>query len=82
VERELDLSKMGKGPSILFEDRISRCRDCGIPLFPQAMISRLRSKMSAAGNAHGTMDLCPVCRLKRPWVEEMFANTLTKQTTV
>ena len=36
--------KIGKGPSILFEDRISRCRDCGIPLFPQAMISRLKVK--------------------------------------
>ena len=82
VERGLDLSKMGKGPSILFEDRISRCRDCGIPLFPQAMISRLRSKMSAAGNAHGAMDLCPVCRLKRPLIGEMLADNLTKQTTV
>ncbi len=82
VERGLDLDKIGKGPSILFEDRISRCRDCGIPLFPQAMISRLRSKMSAAGNAHGAMDLCPVCRLKRPLIGEMLADNLTKQTTV
>jgi ferredoxin/coenzyme F420-reducing hydrogenase delta subunit len=82
VERGLDLSRIGEGPSILFEDRICRCRDCGNPLFPQAMVSRLRSKMSAAGNAYGAMDLCPVCRLKRPWGGEIFSDTLTKQTTV
>ena len=82
VERGLDLSRIGEGPSILFEDRLSRCRDCGSLLFPQAMVSRLRSKMSAAGNACETMDLCPVCRLKRPWGGEMFADTLTNQTTV
>jgi len=82
VEQGLDLSKIGKGPSILFEDRISRCRDCGNLLFPQAMISRISSKMSAAGNAHGAMDLCPACRLKRPLIGEMLADTLTKQTTV
>ena len=82
VEQCLDLSRIGKGPSVLFEDRLSRCRDCGALLFPEAMISRLRSKMSAAGNAYGAMDLCPVCRLKRPWGGEIVADTLTKQTTV
>jgi ferredoxin/coenzyme F420-reducing hydrogenase delta subunit len=81
VERGLDLDKIGKGASILFEDRISRCRDCGIPLFPQAMIGRLRSKMSAVGNALWALDLCPVCRLKRPLAGEMHADNLTKQIT-
>jgi ferredoxin len=82
VERGLDLDKIGKGPSILFEDRISRCRDCGISLFPQAMIGRLGTKMSVAGNALWALDLCPVCRLKRPLVGEMHADNLTKEVTV
>lgn len=82
LERGLNLDKIGQGPSILFEDGISRCRDCNIPLFPQAMIDRLRSKMFAAGNAHWEIDLCPVCRLKRPLSMEMDSGNLTKQITV
>ncbi len=82
VERGLDLNKIGKGASILFEDRISRCRDCGIPLFPQAMIGRLGTKMSVAGNALWALDLCPVCRLKRPLAGEVHADNPTKEVTV
>ncbi len=62
----IHLDKMDHGPTILFEDRVTRCKDCGTPLFPQAMIRCLRSKMSAAGNAPWAIDLCPVCRLKGP----------------
>jgi ferredoxin len=82
VERGLNLVKMGEAPSVLFEDRVSRCRDCGTPLFPEAMIGRLRSKMSAAGNDPRALDLCPVCRLKGPLAGEMHRENLTKKVTV
>lgn len=49
----------------IFEDRVSHCNECGVPLFPQAMVRLLKSKMLAIGQAELPFDLCPSCRMRR-----------------
>jgi ferredoxin len=53
-----------KGAEVIFEDSVSRCSGCGIPLSPQAMVNRLKSKVLSIGNHPWPFDLCPSCRIK------------------
>ena len=64
VEKEPERDGTEKEGKVIFEDRISRCHECGIPLFPMAMINHLKSKISLAGGAPFPFDLCPSCRIK------------------
>jgi len=50
--------------AILFKDKISRCFECGIPLFPQAMVKKLESKMDPTRAQVWPFHLCPSCRMK------------------
>jgi ferredoxin len=53
------------GRLIVFEDEMTRCSECGVLLFPQAMVRRLKEKTRAAGELDIPFDLCPACRIKR-----------------
>lgn len=53
-----------KEPEVIFEDKISKCIECGIPLFPQAMINRLKLKILGIEDIPWPFDLCPSCRIK------------------
>jgi ferredoxin len=64
VENAPERDETEKEDKVIFEDRISRCRECGIPLFPMAMVNLLKSKISATGGAIFPFDLCPSCRIK------------------
>lgn len=64
LERALERNQKDKAPILIFEDRILRCTGCGIPLFTQAMIRHLRTKILAAGRPNLPFDLCPSCRIK------------------
>lgn len=64
LERILDPERRGDADTIIFEDRISRCHECGIPLFPLAMVNHLKSKISLTGGGPFPFDLCPPCRIK------------------
>ncbi len=70
IDQEPRQKKAGKGPSVIFNDKISRCTDCGISLFPQAMIKKLQSKVFMAKEYAGTFDLCPSCRMKSQFQDE------------
>ncbi len=50
---------------VVFGDEMTRCRECGVLLFPQAMVGHLREKTVAAGEMDIPFDLCPACRIKR-----------------
>jgi ferredoxin len=63
-EKDLEPGRVRKGVTVVFEDRIFRCSECGTPLFPQAMISRLKSRMRVATESAWLFDLCPSCRIK------------------
>jgi len=61
---DLSVERGTEAPEVIFQDRVSRCRKCGIPLFPQAMIDRLRARLSATGESPWQFDSCPSCRMK------------------
>ena len=52
-------------PVVLFEDGITRCSECGVPLFPRAMVEKLSERTRASGEPDIPFDLCPECRMKR-----------------
>jgi len=53
-----------KDAKVIFDDKISKCTECGIPLFPQAMIKKLESKVFMAKKYAWPFHLCPSCRMK------------------
>jgi ferredoxin len=61
---------------IIFEDRLCRCSGCGVPLFPQAMIHRLRTKVAGNGNVPWPLDLCPSCRVRTQFERERIGRTV------
>jgi ferredoxin len=64
VEKEFERDGTEKEGKVIFEDSLSRCIECGLPLFPLAMVNHLKSKISATGGAAFPFDLCPSCRIK------------------
>ena len=70
LERGVDLRDGGNLTEVLFEDRLCRCSGCGTPLFPQAMIRRLKAKVPDTGNFPWPLDLCPSCRVKTQFEKE------------
>lgn len=74
LERVIERDSRGHGVSIIFEDKISRCSDCGALLFPQAMVDHLKSKMLAARGPALPFDLCPSCRIKKQFGKEKVAE--------
>jgi ferredoxin len=74
LERILEVDRATEPPAVIFQDRVPRCRQCGIPLFPQAMIDRLRARLSATGETLWQFDLCPSCRMKALLGRESLAR--------
>ena len=64
MDQEPEQKEIGKGAKIIFDDKMSKCMECGIPLFPQAMVKRLESKLVLAKEHAWTFHLCPSCRIK------------------
>ena len=50
---------------VVFGDEMTRCAECGVLLFPRAMVRHLQEKTLAAGEMDIPFDLCPDCRIKR-----------------
>jgi NAD-dependent dihydropyrimidine dehydrogenase PreA subunit len=53
-----------KGAEVIFEDSVSQCSGCGAPLFPQAMLNRLKLRVLGSEDLSWPFDLCPSCRIK------------------
>jgi ferredoxin len=64
MDQEPEQKKIGKDAQVIFDDKISKCMECGIPLFPQAMIKKLESKVFMAKENAWPFHLCPSCRMK------------------
>jgi ferredoxin len=71
VEKEYEDKVSERETKLLFEDEISRCIKCGIPLFPDAMIKKLESKLFFNKELASTFHLCPLCRMKS---NDIFMN--------
>lgn len=79
-EKCLTLTRAPKGNNngkewiTIFKDKLSCCSGCGNPLFPEAMVNRLKSKMSIPGGLNEPFDLCPFCRIKTQFEKETDRN--------
>ena len=67
----LKSEKKGTEAAVLFEDRISHCGQCGFPLFPQAMIRHLNSKIFGTKDPAWSFNLCPSCSIKAQLQKEV-----------
>jgi ferredoxin len=62
VERAIDLEALGSEPAMLKRSTLARCRRCGEPVAPDAMLERLRPMLDPAVLAT-TEGLCQRCRV-------------------
>ena len=77
LEQGLEIGGTEKEAKVIFEDKISKCIECGIPLFPQAMINRLKLKILGMEGFPWPFDLCPSCRIKIQFEREMVGKSKT-----
>ncbi|OGP90820.1 MAG: hypothetical protein A2157_05045 [Deltaproteobacteria bacterium RBG_16_47_11] len=64
LAKEIAGSNTDKKAGVIFEDKMCRCIGCGLPLFPQAMMKIVISKVFKAGEPTWPFNLCPSCRAK------------------
>jgi len=69
--------KIGKDSKVIFDDKISKCMECGIPLYPQAMIKKLKSKVFMVKKYAWPFHLCPSCRMKTQFEKEIAERIKT-----
>jgi len=64
VERILEIDKMDN-QTVLFEDEIIMCSECGSPIGPRAMIAKLQAKVGTTRHAiPSRLELCPTCKIQ------------------
>jgi 2-oxoglutarate ferredoxin oxidoreductase subunit delta len=66
VGKEFEKDETGKETNVIFEDNLTRCVQCGIPLFPRSMVRKLETKLLASKGSTWALSLCPSCRTKNP----------------
>ena len=75
LERTLELDRLNSPATVLFENEIVRCSECGRAIGSRAMIDRLRAKLQSMGEFFTSqLELCPLCKAKARFI--MGVNTL------
>jgi ferredoxin len=65
LERTLELDEISQPATMLFEDEIVRCSDCGSPFASRAMINSIKAKLPTTGQLPSSqLELCPTCKAK------------------
>jgi ferredoxin len=59
-----------KEAEVIFEDKISKCMECGITLFPLAMVKKLESKVFMTKEYAWPFHLCPSCRMRSQFKDD------------
>jgi len=77
VEKEPEKDKTGKETKVIFEDNISRCMECGIPLFPRSMVKKMKTKIFITNESTWSFNLCPSCRIKTQFRKEIVERIKT-----
>ena len=67
IEKGSEKEETEKEPKVIFEDSISRCIQCGIPLFPRSMVRKMEAKIFTNKGTTWQLNLCPSCRTKAPF---------------
>ncbi len=78
VDREFEKDETGRETEVIFEESISRCIQCGIPLFPQSMVRKLKAKIFTEKGSTWELNLCPSCRTRTPFEKEMVIRSKTE----
>lgn len=78
LELVIEQDKIDREGVVIFKDQISRCTGCGIPLFPQAMINHLKTKIFPTARSAWPFDLCPSCKIKNQFGMEMVITPRDK----
>ena len=64
VERILELENVA-GQSVLFEDTIVRCSECGRSVGPKSMVDKMEARVMTGGHSLPLQfDLCPDCKIR------------------
>jgi ferredoxin len=79
VEEEPERNETGKEAEVIFEDNLSRCMECGIPLFPRSMVKKMETKISMNRETTWPFELCPSCRMKTPFTKERAEKIETRK---
>jgi NAD-dependent dihydropyrimidine dehydrogenase PreA subunit len=77
IDRGLEKDETGKETKVIFEDNLSTCIRCGIPLFPRSMVRKLEAKIFTGEGSTWELNLCPSCRTKTQFEKEMTARPKT-----
>ena len=65
LERILELEKLGAPATVLFEDTVVRCAECGEPVGSRGMVDGVKARLIAAGQSlPAELELCPSCKVK------------------
>jgi len=75
IGREPEKAETRKEAKVIFEDNLSRCVQCGIPLFPRSMVRKLESKILTDMGSTWELNLCPSCRTKTSFEKGMVTRT-------
>ncbi len=67
VHEESEKDETGKETKVIFEDNLSRCIRCGVPLFPVSMVKKLEAKVFMNQEPAWELSVCPSCRTRAPF---------------
>ena len=63
LQHVLELDSIGREPSMLLQGSFMKCRICGRPFAPKAMIDKLKARLRGRGdNFDQQLEVCPECR--------------------
>ena len=77
VEKGVERDETGRETKVVFEDDVSRCVHCGIPLFTRSMVRKLEEKLFANKESTWELNLCPSCRTKTPFEKQNIMRSKT-----
>jgi len=64
MKRTFEPDKM-KNQSVLFQDNLVRCSECGSPIGPKSMVDKMYAKVTTGGQAMPMkFKLCPECKIR------------------
>jgi coenzyme F420-reducing hydrogenase delta subunit/ferredoxin len=65
LQHILELDSIGREPSMLLQGSFMKCRICGAPFAPKAMIDILKARLRGReDNLDQQLEVCPECRVK------------------
>jgi ferredoxin len=75
AKKESETDKAGDEIKVIFEDSLTLCAECGLPLFPRSMAKKLEAKILMNTKAAWPFHLCPSCRIKNQLKKEVWRRT-------